>query len=52
MGFYWWEIDLTYYVLRFLSLFGIVWNLKQVPKAVRDKTIKAVNALEAAKARA
>ncbi|HNL11872.1 MAG TPA: acyl-CoA desaturase [Turneriella sp.] len=41
MGFYWWEIDLTYYVLRFLSFFGIVWNLKGVPKAVRDKTMKA-----------
>ena len=48
MGFYWWEIDLTYYVLRFLSLFGIVWNLKGVPKAVRAKTIKA----ELAKAQA
>lgn len=41
MGFYWWEIDMTYYILRFLSLFGIVWNLRGVPKTVRDKTIKA-----------
>jgi stearoyl-CoA desaturase (delta-9 desaturase) len=34
-GFFWWEFDLTYYVLRFLSWFGIVWDLKQVPAGVR-----------------
>jgi stearoyl-CoA desaturase (delta-9 desaturase) len=30
-GFYWWEIDLTYYVLKVLSWFGIVWELRKVP---------------------
>ena len=30
-GFFWWEIDLTYYGLRLLALFGIVWDLKEVP---------------------
>ncbi len=30
-GFYWWELDLTYLVLKLLSLFGIVWDLQQVP---------------------
>lgn len=30
-GFFWWEIDLTYYVLKTLSLFGIVWDLRQPP---------------------
>jgi stearoyl-CoA desaturase (delta-9 desaturase) len=35
-GFYWWEIDLTYYVLRGLALLGIVWDLKPVPRAVRE----------------
>jgi stearoyl-CoA desaturase (delta-9 desaturase) len=29
MGFFWWEIDLSYYVLRFLSLMGVVWDLKK-----------------------
>lgn len=35
-GFYWWEIDITYYLLRFLSLIGVIWDLKPVPNAVRD----------------
>jgi stearoyl-CoA desaturase (delta-9 desaturase) len=35
-GFYWWEIDLTYYLLRALSWLGIVWDLKPVPAGVRD----------------
>ena len=34
-GFYWWEIDLTYYGLRVLSWLGIIWDLKPVPVAVR-----------------
>ncbi|WP_293274139.1 acyl-CoA desaturase [Nannocystis sp.] len=33
-GFYWWEIDVTYYVLRLLALFGVVWDLRPVPPAV------------------
>jgi stearoyl-CoA desaturase (delta-9 desaturase) len=36
-GFYWWEVDLTYYALRFLSFFGIVYNLRTVSKAIRQK---------------
>jgi stearoyl-CoA desaturase (delta-9 desaturase) len=35
-GFYWWEIDITYYVLRLLALLGIVWELKPVPHSVRE----------------
>jgi len=34
-GFYWWEIDISFYVLRFLSFFGIVRNLKSVPDSIR-----------------
>jgi stearoyl-CoA desaturase (delta-9 desaturase) len=33
-GFRWWEIDLTYYILRALALVGIVWDLKSPPTAV------------------
>ncbi|HEY0907553.1 MAG TPA: acyl-CoA desaturase [Methylophilus sp.] len=36
-GFYWWEIDLTYYGLRTLAAMGLIWNLKQVPVHVRDQ---------------
>ena len=34
-GFVWWEIDFTYYALRTLSLFGLVWDLKTVPTTLR-----------------
>ena len=30
-GFFWWEIDITYYTLKVLSWFGIVWDLRKVP---------------------
>ncbi|MCO6453702.1 MAG: acyl-CoA desaturase [Pirellulaceae bacterium] len=36
-GFYWWEIDLTYYLLVALSWLGLVWELKGVPARVRDE---------------
>jgi stearoyl-CoA desaturase (delta-9 desaturase) len=36
-GFYWWEIDLTYYILVLFSWFGLVWNLKPVPAAARAR---------------
>jgi stearoyl-CoA desaturase (delta-9 desaturase) len=30
-GFYWWEIDITYYGLKMLSWCGLVWDLRKVP---------------------
>ncbi|MGZ8429321.1 MAG: acyl-CoA desaturase, partial [Candidatus Deferrimicrobiaceae bacterium] len=36
-GFFWWEIDLTYYGLFLLSLLGIVKKLRPVPEAVRSQ---------------
>ena len=35
-GFYWWEIDITYYLLRVLAAAGIIWDLKPVPREVRE----------------
>jgi stearoyl-CoA desaturase (Delta-9 desaturase) len=35
-GFYWWEIDLTYYLLVLLSWTGLIWDLKPVPPHVRN----------------
>lgn len=35
-GFYWWEIDITYYLLRLLAAAGIIWDLKPVPREVRE----------------
>jgi stearoyl-CoA desaturase (delta-9 desaturase) len=34
-GFFWWEVDLTYYGLRLLALLGLVHDLRPVPAAVR-----------------
>ncbi|MEO1367199.1 MAG: acyl-CoA desaturase, partial [Acidobacteriota bacterium] len=36
-GFYWWEIDIGYYSLKFLELFRIVWDVRGVPQRVLDK---------------
>jgi len=35
-GFFWWEIDLTHYVLRAMQALGLVWDLHAPPKKVRD----------------
>ena len=36
-GFRWWEIDVTYYVLRAMALCGLVWDLKPVPAGLRRR---------------
>ena len=33
-GFRWWQIDCTFYLLKLLSWFGAVWDLKSPPAAV------------------
>jgi stearoyl-CoA desaturase (delta-9 desaturase) len=33
-GFLWWEIDVSYYLLKMLSWTGLIWDLRPVPKAV------------------
>jgi stearoyl-CoA desaturase (delta-9 desaturase) len=35
-GFYWWEIDITYYLLRGLAALGVIWDLNPVPARIRD----------------
>ncbi|MFO0855816.1 MAG: acyl-CoA desaturase [Phycisphaerales bacterium] len=41
-GFFWWEVDITYYVLWILSKFGIVWKLRGVPQRVYDYVEKPI----------
>jgi stearoyl-CoA desaturase (delta-9 desaturase) len=36
-GFFWWEVDLTYYVLRLLAAVGLVWDIHGVPDHIRDE---------------
>ena len=40
-GFYWWEIDISYYLLRGLAALGLVWDLRPVPKAAYDEAVLA-----------
>ena len=36
-GFYWWELDLTFYALRMMSWMGLVWDMKPIPASIRDR---------------
>jgi stearoyl-CoA desaturase (delta-9 desaturase) len=36
-GFYWWEIDISYYLLRALSWTGLIWDLRRVPAHVYEE---------------
>jgi stearoyl-CoA desaturase (delta-9 desaturase) len=33
-GFYWWEVDVSYYLLKALSWTGLIWDLKPVPASI------------------
>ena len=39
-GFFWWEIDITYYLLRGLAAVGLIWDLKEVPKHIKHSRNK------------
>ncbi len=36
-GFMWWEIDITYYLIKLMEWLGIVWDVAPVPQAVLEK---------------
>lgn len=36
-GFYWWEVDISYYVLRGLAAIGVVWDLREPPQRILDE---------------
>jgi stearoyl-CoA desaturase (delta-9 desaturase) len=40
-GFFWWEVDPTYYLLKMMSWFGLIWDLKPVPKSIMAEARKA-----------
>lgn len=35
-GFFWWEIDISYYLLKGMARLGLVWDLRTVPAARRN----------------
>ncbi len=48
-GFFWWEIDMTFYILKALSWVGIVWDLQLPPKKVLEGNLVTPRAAAAAK---
>lgn len=46
-GFYWWEVDLTLYILKVLSYLGIVWDLHGPPQRILAKTVSSRMHVEA-----
>lgn len=44
-GFVWWQIDLSFYVLKVMSYLGLVWDLVPIPpKAFRAQSIQSIAA--------
>lgn len=41
-GFYWWEVDITYYILKALNWLGIIYDLRPVPLEIRENQAKRV----------
>ena len=35
-GFYWWEIDISYYILKAMQKFGLIWDLRTVSLEKRE----------------
>jgi stearoyl-CoA desaturase (delta-9 desaturase) len=33
-GFYWWEVDMSHYILRSLAWLGLVWDLQKPPESI------------------
>ena len=36
-GFYWWEFDPTWYVIRAMAAVGLVWDIQAVPERIYDE---------------
>lgn len=36
-GFYWWELDISYYILKLMSKLGIIWDLSPVPARILEE---------------
>ena len=46
-GFYWWEFDPTWYVIRAMAAIGLIWDIHSVPKRIYEEA-RAVKAKRAA----
>jgi stearoyl-CoA desaturase (delta-9 desaturase) len=41
-GWFWWEVDLSYYILTMLSWIGVVWDLREPPDRIRANAVGSV----------
>ncbi len=39
-GFFWWEVDMTYYILRGLAAVGLIWDVREPPSHIGNATIE------------
>ena len=39
-GFYWWEIDISYYIICLMGAFGLVWDIRTVPSQVYEEAAR------------
>ena len=46
-GFYWWEIDISYYVIRALGVVGLVWGIREPPARVYESAEQNAATVEA-----
>lgn len=46
-GFYWYEYDITFYMLKMMSWVGIIWDMKSVPQHILDEAEGRVGATAA-----
>ena len=51
-GWHWWQIDITFYMLRLMEMVGLVWDLRRPPQhiidAPRPAAVPAESAVRAA----
>ncbi len=43
-GFFWWEVDVTYYLLKMMSWTGLIWDVKPVPASVMAEARRRASA--------
>ena len=43
-GFYWWEIDVSYYIIRLMGSLGLVWDSRTVPAKVYEEAARIKSA--------
>ena len=43
-GLYWWEIDISHYILTMLSWVGLVWDLRRAPERIYEEARESASA--------